>query len=168
MGEGVSPPVRNYIGFTSPEVQTATVAAGGETVISYYYVRNRYSLKLESGEGISGISGDGDYYYGERVPLTACLLYTSIGDYVDLDIGNMTFQPADASSTFIRFREGSKLRRMKMIGATLIGGKSEIGSNVLTSDGFIYVTNCIEQGYSRGSMPSEGNRVKYSSGNLTI
>lgn len=71
VGEGVSPPVRNYIGFTSPEVQTATVAAGGETVISYYYVRNRYSLKLESGEGISGISGGGDYYYGERVPLTA-------------------------------------------------------------------------------------------------
>ncbi len=57
---------------------------------------------------------------------------------------------------------------MKMIGATLIGGKNEIGSDVLVKDGFIYVTNCVEQGYSRGSMPSEGNRVKYSAGNLTI
>ena len=98
---------------------------------------NAQELKIDGGTVFEGVN-NADWSFvdiGNR------------GDYVDLDIGNMTFQPADAASLFIRFREGAKLRRMKMIGATLIGGKSEIGSGVLTDDGFIYITNCIEQGY---------------------
>ena len=85
VGEAVSPPVRNYIGFTSPEVRTVPVAADGGMVISYYYARNRYSLKVESGEGIAAAPGSGEYFYGERVPLTAELKrgYRFMGWYRD-------------------------------------------------------------------------------------
>lgn len=119
---------------------------------------NAQELKIDGGTVFEGVN-NADWSFvdiGNR------------GDYVDLDIGNMTFQPADAASLFIRFREGAKLRRMKMIGATLIGGKSEIGSGVLTDDGFIYITNCIEQGYNKGTMPPETSKVRYNTGNLTI
>jgi uncharacterized repeat protein (TIGR02543 family) len=46
--ESVTPPVRTFEGFTSPETQTVTVKPDGSTVIKYYYTRNKYILDLNS------------------------------------------------------------------------------------------------------------------------
>lgn len=87
---------------------------------------------------------------------------------VDIEIGAMTFEPGNTDATFLKLADGTKLSRMKMIGATMIGGKSAVGAEALAANGFIFVTNCIHQGYNIGPMPAEGRNVQYNSGNLNI
>ncbi|MCM1219376.1 MAG: hypothetical protein NC548_33270 [Lachnospiraceae bacterium] len=43
-GTQVTPPVNNYVGFTSPKPQTITVKADGSSSVSYYYDRNDYEV----------------------------------------------------------------------------------------------------------------------------
>ena len=44
IGSNQSPTVKRYTGFTSPVVQTVTIAANGATVVNYYYTRNNYTV----------------------------------------------------------------------------------------------------------------------------
>ncbi|MGN0413427.1 MAG: InlB B-repeat-containing protein, partial [Lachnospiraceae bacterium] len=45
-GERITPEVKSYEGFTSPDVQTKTIAANGSTVVDYYYTRNTYTITV--------------------------------------------------------------------------------------------------------------------------
>ena len=69
----VSPAVKSYDGFTSPSVQTVTIAADGSTVVTYKYTRNKYTYTLESATGVSttGSTASGSYYYGSTITLKA-------------------------------------------------------------------------------------------------
>ena len=69
----VSPVVKSYAGFTSPSVQTVTIAADGSTVVTYKYTRNKYTFTLGSTTGITttGSTASGSYYYGSTITLKA-------------------------------------------------------------------------------------------------
>ena len=72
-GSIVTPGVKNYTGFSSPDTQTITVAADNSSVIKYYYTRNSYKLTLQYDNGISSVSGDGTYKFGADVTINAIL-----------------------------------------------------------------------------------------------
>lgn len=55
IGTSVTPAVKSYTGFTSPEAQTVTIAADGSTVVNYYYTRNSYPVTyIDVVDSISG------------------------------------------------------------------------------------------------------------------
>ena len=69
----VSPAIKSYAGFTSPSLQTVTIAADGSTVVTYKYTRNKYTFTLGSTTGITttGSTASGSYYYGSTITLKA-------------------------------------------------------------------------------------------------
>ena len=73
VGSVVSPAVKTYTGFKSPEVQQGMVEADGSLVIQYYYDRQSYLVTLYAGTGIESTSGGGSYLYGNTVNISATL-----------------------------------------------------------------------------------------------
>ena len=71
-GEEVTPGVKTYEGFTSPEAQTVEITNENK-VINYQYVRNTYTVSVDKKDGIESVIGDGDHKYGEEVTLGANL-----------------------------------------------------------------------------------------------
>ena len=69
--EEVTPSVKTYTGFTSPDTKTVTLLYGHDIVIDYYYTRNQYKVTLKKDENIQKTSGAGSYYYGEEVTIEA-------------------------------------------------------------------------------------------------
>ena len=67
----VTPEVKQYEGFTSPELKTVTISPNGNTVVEYYYTRNKYKLELIAGTGIEEVKGSGEYYYETEVEISA-------------------------------------------------------------------------------------------------
>ncbi|MBR5012938.1 MAG: InlB B-repeat-containing protein, partial [Clostridia bacterium] len=66
----ITPDVKTYQGFTSPQPQTVMLTLDPETVVKYYYTRNQYTVTLEvygNCLGITKLSGAGTYYYGAEV-----------------------------------------------------------------------------------------------------
>lgn len=47
----ITPAVKVYSGFTSPEVKEVTILADGTLVVDYYYTRNRYKVNLVANNG---------------------------------------------------------------------------------------------------------------------
>ena len=88
MDQSVTPAVKKYEGFTSPEKQTVTINAKGNTVVEYYYTRNQYELALEANEGIEKVTGAGTYYYGQQVTLKAETKPGYAFDYWEDEFGN--------------------------------------------------------------------------------
>ena len=83
----VTPEVKTYDGFTSPITQTVNISADGSTLVNYYYTRNKYNITLTYNTGISEVSGSGEYYYEEEVPINATLLAGYSFDYWITDDG---------------------------------------------------------------------------------
>ncbi len=67
----IIPPVKQYVGFTSPQSKKVKINADGSTVVRYEYKRNKYNLTLNKGEGIEKVTGEGKYYYEAEVSITA-------------------------------------------------------------------------------------------------
>ena len=88
MDEEVTPAVKKYEGFTAPDKQTVKISAKGNTVVEYYYTRNKYELALEANEGIEKVTGAGTYYYGQQVTLKAEVKSGYIFDYWEDEFGN--------------------------------------------------------------------------------
>ena len=65
----ITPMPKNYEGFTIPTVKEGIATKDGNTIIQYYYVRNKYNLTLEKDNGIKDCNGDGTYYYEEKIEL---------------------------------------------------------------------------------------------------
>ena len=53
----IAPAVRNYDGFTSPDIQNTTIAAAGTTVVTYDYTRNSYTLIWDADGGVIADNG---------------------------------------------------------------------------------------------------------------
>ena len=68
----VTPQVKQYEGFTSPELQTKNIDGNGETVFTYDYVRNTYEFSITDRSYITTNSTpNGSYYYGTNITIAA-------------------------------------------------------------------------------------------------
>ena len=67
----VIPAVKEYEGFTSPEVKEVTIQGDGTLEVEYIYTRNRYRLEVEESENVEEGNVSGEYLYEEEVTLTA-------------------------------------------------------------------------------------------------
>ena len=67
----VTPPVKSYVGFTSPAAKQLVIKGDGTAVLNYYYKRNKYTVTVTSGNGISSVSGGGTYHYGKNITINA-------------------------------------------------------------------------------------------------
>ncbi|MGN1227529.1 MAG: InlB B-repeat-containing protein, partial [Christensenellales bacterium] len=68
----VMPAVKDIVGFTAPEVQSKIVKADGTTEIEYLYTRNQHNVVLTADDdGLSQLVGNGTYYYGASVEISA-------------------------------------------------------------------------------------------------
>ena len=66
----VTPPVKEFEGFTAPTPETGTIADDGSLVIEYYYTRNKYNLQWKAGADDASIGGSftsGDIYYEANI-----------------------------------------------------------------------------------------------------
>ncbi len=67
----VTPAVKIYEGFTSPERQEITINADGSGFLDYYYKRNEYNVKLNGDNGIDELIGERKYLYADTVRIGA-------------------------------------------------------------------------------------------------
>jgi len=67
----IQPYTKTYVGFTSPAKQTITILADGTTELNYYYTRNKYNLFINDVEGVSSVTGAGQYYFEQEVTISA-------------------------------------------------------------------------------------------------
>ena len=58
-------------GMTAQTFSQAVIVGDGSTVVNIYYNRNEYSLTLLFSVGITGVTGVGEYLYGESVTISA-------------------------------------------------------------------------------------------------
>ncbi|HCJ31386.1 MAG TPA: hypothetical protein DHV70_00595, partial [Firmicutes bacterium] len=98
----VSPAIKSYAGFTSPSVQTVTIAADGSTVVTYKYTRNKYTFTLGSTTGITttGSTASGSYYYGSTITLKASANTGYIFTGWTSSNTNLVANQTNASATF--------------------------------------------------------------------
>ena len=66
----VTPDVKNYEGFTSPEKVSININEDGSAVLNYYYKRNEYKVNLSGDEGIQELTGDRNYLYEDAVTIS--------------------------------------------------------------------------------------------------
>ncbi len=66
----VTPDVKTYEGFTSPEKVSINIDEDGSAVLDYYYKRNEYEVKLSGDEGIQELAGDRTYLYEDAVTIS--------------------------------------------------------------------------------------------------
>ena len=71
IGTIVIPPVLNLEGFTSPSTQTVTLDRLDNTVITYRYTRNQYTLTINNSNYVTTTTPSGTYYYGQEIHLVA-------------------------------------------------------------------------------------------------
>ena len=71
IGTIVIPPVLNLEGFTSPSTQTVTLDRLDNTVITYRYTRNQYTLTINNSTYVTTTTPSGTYYYGQEIHLVA-------------------------------------------------------------------------------------------------
>lgn len=102
-GAQVTPGVKTYTGFTSPETQTMIIVGDGSLVVEYHYTRNSYTLDLACGTGVSSVTGNGTYLYGEAVTIDAVVAPgytwdTWSGDITETTKDHTFAMPANALS----------------------------------------------------------------------
>ena len=85
----VTPDVKRYEGFTSPETQTVAVDGNGNTVIEYKYARNIHKLKLvDRGADENNIEGFGMPFGAAITEVAIREGYVFEGWYTDKDFKN--------------------------------------------------------------------------------
>ena len=71
LGQEVTPAVLSLEGFTSPATQTVTLNSFNDTVITYRYTRNQYTLTINNSTYVTTSTPSGTYYYGQEIHLVA-------------------------------------------------------------------------------------------------
>lgn len=68
-GETVTPPVKTYEGFDSPEAKSTTIKANGSSEVIYQYKRHKHMLRWESPAGtlLGTYTPNGDTYFGKAI-----------------------------------------------------------------------------------------------------
>ena len=71
IGTIVVPPVLDLQGFDAPSVQAVTLEGFDNTVITYRYTRNQYTLTINNSNYVTTTTPSGTYYYGQEIHLVA-------------------------------------------------------------------------------------------------
>ena len=71
----VTPEVKEYIGFTSPDKQELIIKGDGTAILNYYYTRKYYKLIIDKDENIESVEGEGLHLYGEKVRISCKAKY---------------------------------------------------------------------------------------------
>lgn len=131
----VTPNVKTYIGFTSPEAEEITVASDGSTVVDYKYTRNKYlfSITKSSDIEVSSSSSDGEYYFEEEIILNGS--YTNEDYVVDKWISSNEELLSDVEGNDVTFlmpagniaMMPNKALRTYTVAYDLDGGKLDAG-----------------------------------------
>ena len=89
----VTPNVKEFTGYTSPEASSIKVSVYGDSKVKYYYSINKYNLTIETDSGIEEISGSGTYFYNDKIKLDYVLkpgyVIDSFSEVVEEDIYTM-------------------------------------------------------------------------------
>ncbi|MDO4219716.1 MAG: InlB B-repeat-containing protein [Candidatus Saccharibacteria bacterium] len=70
-GANVTPGVKTYEHFVSPQTQTKTITGDGKMEVEYLYAREQYELTLTNAEYIDSNFESKKYYYGTTITLKA-------------------------------------------------------------------------------------------------
>ena len=70
-GAEVTPAVKSYTGFNSPEPETVTINADGSTVLTYVYTRKMYEFTISDTTDVTSSHVSGEYPYETEITLTA-------------------------------------------------------------------------------------------------
>ncbi len=97
----VTPAVKTFAGFNSPEPQTITVVASEANEIVYDYKRKSFNLSLVKGTGVASVSGGGSYRFGEEVVASYSLIdgYRFVSWTGDMNVATFTMPDHDVSMT---------------------------------------------------------------------
>ena len=93
-GASVTPETKSYIGYSSPEKQTVTIAAAGNTVVAYYYPLLVYTISWNASANggacatASSTVRHGEAF-GEAMPTATKSGYRQIGWYTKAEGGNL-------------------------------------------------------------------------------
>lgn len=71
IGSTITPEVKEYQGFISPNAQTITINSFNDVTITYLYDRIQYHLTINNAEYVDTETPTGDYYYGQEIRLEA-------------------------------------------------------------------------------------------------
>ena len=66
----VTPNVKEYTGFISPDTKTINIDADGNASVDYKYDRKKYELKINENDNSLIIGAEGNYYYGDQVTVS--------------------------------------------------------------------------------------------------
>lgn len=67
----ITPAVKNYTGFTSPETRTTTILPDGKRIVIYDYVRNSYTVEYDGNGATGGSTASSKHMYGVAKNLTS-------------------------------------------------------------------------------------------------
>ena len=100
----VTPEVKEYIGFKSPEKQELKISGDGKAVLNYYYTRKAYRLTIDKDENIESVEGEGLHLYGEKVRISCKAKYGYSFKEWEGDVENSTqeFIIMPASDQYIK------------------------------------------------------------------
>ena len=133
----VTPEVKNYQGFFSPEQQSISIASNTENKVVYCYDRKVSNLSLNKGTGIASVSGEASYKYGADVEVNYILEdgYIFTGWSGDMTVATFTMPDHDISMTanaskdtfVVTLEKGTGIAEVTGGGSYLFGSEVEVG-----------------------------------------
>ena len=177
-GYPITPNTKSYAGFTSPTKQTVTVASDGSTIINYNYTRNQYTIMVNKGTGIAGVSGGGTYNYGATVnlgySLTAGYHFTSwSGSYgtgsFTMPANNVTMTANGAGNTYYIAYNGNGSNGGSMSNTTCTyGSNCTLRSNAFSKTGYSFNGWSGSNGGSYSNGQTVSNLTATNGGSITM
>lgn len=138
MGDKVSPEVKEYEGFTSPEIQTATILGDGSLVVEYLYDRNSYKINVTTDDNIILANFNETYLYDEDITIGLFFRDGYEVDKVYGDFNKLSFKmPAKDITLNITSKLSTYTITYDLDGGHLKAGASNRTSYTVEDDGFI-------------------------------
>ena len=130
--EAVTPAVKSYAGFTSPDAQTVSIAPDGSLVVDYYYTRNSYTVTMvtNGGEEIESITQK--YQSALTMPDAVRDGYTFGGWFTDVSLTTEfaeTTMPASNTTVYAWWTEENKASDFTYSGTSAIAINSYVGTS---------------------------------------
>ena len=154
----VTPAVKSYEGFKSPEAQTVTIKADGSTVVEYKYTRNSYTVTIDaSAAGLSEATATKPLEYGDKLTVTATLAagykfegWKSSDETLVANNENLTFTIESIPAGDVTLTAATSLIEYTISynydGGALAAGESNVESFNVTTDDFTLI-NPTKRGY---------------------
>ncbi len=144
----------SYEGFTVQQFEQKVILGDGSTVVDVLYNRNAYTVNLAKGEGVTAVSGDGTYLFGQTVTLTAILaegydfsVWTSSNHSVVAN-GNVAQYSFAMPASSVGFTANAAIRQLAVsISATTNGSISPATTQTVSYGDDLLLTVEADYGY---------------------